>query len=62
MAHYRVKWEIDIEADTAQEAAQQALDIQRDAESTATVFHVDRWLDNNGLIVKSELVDLGSAD
>ena len=36
----RVKWEIDVDARTAREAARQALMIQRDPESTATVFEV----------------------
>ena len=36
----RVKWEIDIDARTAKAAARQALKIQRDPESTATVFEV----------------------
>ena len=35
---YQVRWEIDIEADTPQEAAEEALHIQRDADSIATVF------------------------
>lgn len=38
MPEYRVVWEIDIEADTPKEAAKKALKIQRDPESTATVF------------------------
>ena len=37
---YQVRWEIDIEADTPQEAAEEALHIQRDADSIATVFDV----------------------
>ena len=37
---YLVKWEIDIEADSAQEAAQKALEIQRDSGSEAVVFDV----------------------
>jgi hypothetical protein len=37
---YRVSWEIDVEAEDPMEAAQQALDIQRDPDSTATVFRV----------------------
>jgi hypothetical protein len=37
----RVKWEIDIDAATPQEAAQKALEIQRDPDSIATVFEVD---------------------
>ena len=37
---YRVVWEIDIEAVSALLAAQQALRIQRDPQSSATVFDV----------------------
>lgn len=37
---YYVEWRIDIIADSPEEAAWQALQIQRDPESTATVFHV----------------------
>lgn len=37
---YRVKWEIDIDADSPQEAARAALKIQRDPSSIATVFDV----------------------
>lgn len=40
MAEYRVIWEIDIEADSPEEAAEKALIIQRDPESTATNFTV----------------------
>lgn len=40
MPNYLVRWEIDIEADTPREAAVKALEIQRDTESIATVFHV----------------------
>ena len=40
MTMYRVTWEIDIEAKSAKEAAKQALFIQRDPESTATIFDV----------------------
>ena len=40
MAQYLVTWEIDIEADSDQEAAAKALEIQRDPESTATFFRV----------------------
>jgi len=36
----RVRWEIDLEARTAKEAARKALRIQRDPESIATVFEV----------------------
>lgn len=37
---FRVQWNIDIEAGTAEQAAAQALAIQRDPDSTATVFDV----------------------
>lgn len=37
---YLVTWEIDVEADNHYEAATKALAIQRDVESTATVFTV----------------------
>jgi hypothetical protein len=39
---YRVSWEIDIEADSARDAARKAQDIQLDPSSTATVFKVQR--------------------
>lgn len=37
---YHVIWEIDIHADSPQEAAKKALSIHRDPESIATVFDV----------------------
>ena len=40
MPKFRVEWKIDIEAGTPERAARIALQIQRDAESTATVFDV----------------------
>lgn len=40
MKSWRVTWEIDIEADTPREAAEQAQAIQRDVMSIATVFRV----------------------
>lgn len=40
MKTYRVFWEIEIEADSPRQAAQQALEIQRDRKSIATVFDV----------------------
>lgn len=51
----RVRWEIDIEARTAREAARRALGIQRDPESIATVFDVTG---RHGRIVR---VDLGQS-
>lgn len=40
MRTYRVKWEIDIDADSPREAAERALEIQQNPESTAVVFDV----------------------
>lgn len=40
MPEYRVKWDIDIEADSPREAAKEALSIQRDPGSEAVVFEV----------------------
>ena len=37
---YKVVWEIDIVANTPEEAARKALEYQRDRESIATVFSV----------------------
>jgi len=36
----RVIWEIDIDAETVEEAAERALEIQRDSNSIATCFEV----------------------
>lgn len=38
MAQYFVEWTIEVEADSAEDAARKALAIQRDATSIATVF------------------------
>lgn len=40
MTHFRVFWEIDIYTDTSREAAEKALKIQKDPESTAKIFTV----------------------
>lgn len=37
---YNVIWEIDIDASSAKEAAEKALEIQRDPESIAMVFQI----------------------
>jgi len=50
---YRVVWEIDIDAESFEEAARQALEIQRDRDSIATCFVVQ---DPDG---NSQDVDLG---
>jgi hypothetical protein len=40
MRHYLTRWEIDVYADSPEDAARCALEIQRDPTSTATVFEV----------------------
>jgi hypothetical protein len=40
MTEYHVTWTIEVEADSALDAAEQALDIQRDPDSWAVVFEV----------------------
>ena len=52
---YRVKWQIDLEAANPSDAARQALNIQRDPVSTATVFDVYRPRNR-----KFATVDLGN--
>lgn len=42
MPNFRVTWEIDVEADTAHEAARQAHDTVRRHETSATVYEVTR--------------------
>lgn len=37
---YLVLWSVDINADSPEEAAREALEIQRDSDSTATLFEV----------------------
>lgn len=46
MSHYRVTWDIDLEASTPEMAARKALEIQRNPESTATVFDVSERVKN----------------
>lgn len=55
MAEFKVTWEIELEAETALEAARQALAIQRDPASTATVFTV---VDPEGRVEQIDLEDL----
>lgn len=52
---YEVVWRIEIDAKSAKQAAQEALRIQRDGGSTATVFEVTPKTGNNR---KMSLIDL----
>ena len=56
---YMVTWAIDIWATTSKKAAEMALRIQRDHESTATVFDVIE-LNNKDLPVRRDQIDLRS--
>lgn len=40
MKLYYVKWDIELDAENPQKAAEKALEIMRDPDSTATVFEV----------------------
>lgn len=53
---YHVIWEIDLEADSPVEAAREALRIQRDPSSRATVFDV---IERDG---RRHRIDLETAD
>ena len=56
MPEFRVKWEIDIDADTPEKAAKQALEHMRNPASIATVFDV---IDEHG---NTTVVDLEQED
>lgn len=51
MTTYRVIWTIDVDAETPNEAARNALRIQRDTDSEATYFVVTDTLDNETVAV-----------
>jgi hypothetical protein len=59
---WRVTWEIDLEAATAREAAEKALEIHRRPTSIATVFEVYRLGHKNRRLGKVEKIDLTSDD
>jgi hypothetical protein len=56
MATYRVNWSIDLEADAPRAAAEEALRVQRDPQSIATVFQVQ---DMDGCICDIDLLKPG---
>ena len=59
---FRVSWVIDIEADSAEAAAREALRIQRDPQSIATVFTVVATKEGAALSAQSEQIDLTELD
>lgn len=56
MKTYHVQWEIEVDADSPKEAAKAALAIQRNPESTATIFDVLEF-DTDGDAVRIDLFD-----
>ena len=50
---YSIIWSIDIEAETPRDAAEEALKIHRDPESTATCFEV---MDDEGTVINIDLL------
>ena len=50
MPEYKLKWEIDLTADTPQEAAIEAMRVQRDVSSIASVFTVTDEAGNETII------------
>lgn len=58
MPEYRVSWYIDIYADSEVEAAKEALEIQRNKESIATVFDVQKWSNDLLSLGPIHVVDL----
>ena len=59
---FRVSWAIDIDADSAEAAAREALRIQRDPDSIATVFTVVATKEGAALSAQSEQIDLTELD
>lgn len=52
--HYRITWEVDIEAYSPEDAARQALSMQRDPESIATVFQVSDVITGESVTLDTE--------
>ena len=54
LKQYLVKWEIDIDAKDEVDAARQALAVQRDPNSSATIFDVFRITDKTRIDYEEE--------
>ena len=54
MTTYSIKWKIEIDAKTPEDAARKALEIQRDPASIATVFDVH---DEDGNCTRVDLLE-----
>jgi hypothetical protein len=60
MANYRVKWEIDLDADSPEEAALQAREYQKDSEG---IFEVRTWVEQEDGVITYQnpvMVDMES--
>jgi len=56
---YRVTWTIEVDAESEEDAARKALAIQRDVDSTATVFEVARYVSRPAqLMTSTKRIDL----
>lgn len=62
MPEYRVKWEMDIEADTPEQAARKARDYQLDPDAIVGVFHVRERLGRYSTVSDTVRVDLDTLD
>lgn len=61
--NYLIRWEIELEANSPREAAQQAKLIQQDPESIANVFYVDPVIDGYDYDVHTDnFIDLDEED
>ena len=57
MRTYTVIWQIEVDAETPQDAASEALKIQRDNESMATVFDVREFGSTSATKYQADLLD-----
>jgi hypothetical protein len=59
MAHFKITWAVDVDADTPEEAAWIAQKYQRNTDTTATFFDVQ---DEQGNITQIDLYDYSLED
>ena len=60
MKEYLVTWQIEITADTPEDAAREAFMIHRDPDSMATVFEVqERTKDGHGEPIRIDIEEVG---
>ena len=60
MKEFLVTWQIDIEAETPEDAAREAFRVHRDSDSMATVFEVqERTKDGHGEAIRVDIEEVG---